>query len=153
MENPVELFSHPIEKCSRETVLKLEQELLKLPQFDHKLTHHFSDGIYARELFIPRGTVLTGKIHRFAHLNIIPTGEILVMTEHGVKHIEGPCTLQSYPGIKRAGFALKDTIWITIHHNPDNERDLDALEERFTAPSFEEIDVTSVKEDLICLGS
>lgn len=147
VDNPIALFAGQIAGDMREKVLRLEDELRKHPQLEQKLAHHFSDGIYARELFIPKGAILTGKIHRHAHLNIIPVGDIMVMTEHGVKRITGPCTLQSFPGIKRAGYALEDTIWITIHPNPTNERDMEKLEAQFIVPSFEALEAQTVLED------
>lgn len=106
-----------------------------------------------REMFIPKHTILTGKIHRHAHLNIILRGDISVLTEHGVRRITGPCTLQSSAGIKRAGFAHEDTVWITVHPNPDDERDMDKLEARYIAPSFDALEDMTVEEDRLCRGA
>ena len=36
--------------------------------------HYFAHGTYTRELFLPKGTVLTGKIHRHSCINIIAKG-------------------------------------------------------------------------------
>jgi len=79
------------------------------------LKHHLCNGVYARELFIPAGVVLTGKIHKTKHISIIMQGDISVMTEEGMKRIKAPAVIESEPGMKRAGFAHTDTIWITIH--------------------------------------
>lgn len=106
-----------------------------------KLTRHwFAPGIYAREMTIPAGTCLTGKIHRGAHLNIISAGRIAVLTEHGIKEIVAPCTLVSDAGIKRVGYALEDTVWTCIHANPDNCTDMELLEARYIAPSFDALE-------------
>src|SRR3989304_10497708 len=99
----------------REKVLRLEEVLSQYPQLPEDVYHHFAPGIYMRELRIPKGAVLTGKIHRTAHLNILAKGEISVLTEHGVKRLVAPCVIESSHGIKRAGFAHEDTIWITVH--------------------------------------
>lgn len=125
----------------REKVLRLEQELLKGDPIDLPVNHHFAQGLYARELFIPAGTVLTGKIHRFEQINIISKGEISVLTEEGIVRIKAPYTLVSPPGTKRVGFAHEDTVWTTIHPNPDDETDLEALEMRLIAPSFEALEM------------
>jgi hypothetical protein len=42
----------------------------------------------------------------------------------------------SKPGIKRAGYAHSDTVWICIH--PTDETDLEKLEEHFIAQTDEE---------------
>ena len=91
------------------------------------LTHHLCNGVYARELFIPVGTVLTGKIHKTKHISIIQQGDISVMTEEGMKRIQGPAIIQSDAGMKRAGYTHTDTIWITIH--PTELTDIAEIEE------------------------
>jgi len=55
----------------RQKVFLLEDELAKQPQVEMPVTHYFSKGVYARELFIPADTVLTGKIHKYENLNIL----------------------------------------------------------------------------------
>jgi hypothetical protein len=79
------------------------------------LEHIFADGLYARQLTIPKNCVLTGAIHKRQHINIIAKGDISVATEHGVKRIKAPYVMISEPGTKRAGFAHEETVWITVH--------------------------------------
>jgi hypothetical protein len=38
------------------------------------------------------------------------------------------------PGDKRAGFALTDCVCMNIHANPDDVRDMAALESRYIMP-------------------
>jgi len=133
----------------RARVLRLEDELRKYPQLPEEVKHHFSPGIYARELFIPKGAILTGKIHRAAHLNFLVKGDISVLTEHGVKRLIAPCAITSGAGIKRAGYAHEDSIWIAVHPNPDDERDLEKLEARYIAPTFDALETDRVEADRI----
>jgi hypothetical protein len=91
-----------------------------------------------REIFIPKGTTLTGKIHKTEHLNILSQGELSVWTEDGVKRLTASTVIKSQPGIKRVGFAHEDCVWITVHHNLDESRDVDLIEERLIAKTFEE---------------
>lgn len=109
----------------------------ELPLLDLDVRHHFAGGLYARELFIPAGTILTGKIHKYDCINVVPVGKIQVATEEGSKLIEGPYVFVSPPGTKRAGVTLEDTIWITVHAS--NETDLDALEKQLIAESFDRL--------------
>ncbi|MGL4274890.1 MAG: hypothetical protein ACRCTO_21575, partial [Pseudomonas paracarnis] len=48
----------------RERVEKLESVMLSQEQVDCPVRHHFAPGIYAREINIPKGTVLIGAVHR-----------------------------------------------------------------------------------------
>lgn len=113
----------------------IEAEMLSRPQVDVPPTHFFLDGLYAREITIPAGTLLSGKIHRTQHLNIISKGEISVYTEgEGVRRIVAPHTFIAEPGTRRLGFAHTETVWTTVHANPGDERDLAVLEERLIQP-------------------
>jgi ABC-type hemin transport system ATPase subunit len=49
------------ERCMEEAV---ESGNLVDTAHDYVLKHHFADGIYAREMHIPKGHVIVGKIHR-----------------------------------------------------------------------------------------
>lgn len=135
---PGEVFVNMTGHGIREKLARLETALLAETGVDMPVEHHFSRGVYARELSIPKGTVLVGKIHKFSQINIISKGEISVLTDEGVKRIKAPFTLVSLPGVKRAGYAHEDTVWTTIHGT--DETDLERLEEQLIAGSFEEYD-------------
>lgn len=111
-----------------EEIMSVERELAKLPQHDFVTRHYFADGIYVREIVIPAGAMLTGKIHKTAHVNIVSQGELLVWTEQGMKRIRAPFTFVSQPGTKRVGWAIEETVWSTIHPNLDSTQDLAELE-------------------------
>lgn len=147
--NDVSIFDQINAPTLREKVLRLEDALKAMPHahIPEDVHHHFAPGVYMRELRIPKGAVLTGKIHRTDHLNILAQGEISVLTEHGVRRLTAPCVIQSSAGIKRAGYAHEDTVWITVH--PTTETDLAKLEEQLIAPSFEALGDTTVKPDLL----
>ena len=59
------------------------------------------------------------------------------MTENGLKRVSAPCMIRSKPGLKRAGFAHEDSLWITVHANPNNEKNIDVLENLLFAESFD----------------
>jgi hypothetical protein len=117
---------------SREQIERLEGELLKLEGQGHGVVletwHEFAQGLVARTIFIPAGTMLTGAAHKAEHLNIC-CGDIEVWTEHGMRRLTGYHVLPSLPGAKRAGRTFADTWWTTVHANPGNERDLAKLED------------------------
>ena len=112
---------------TREQIERLEAQMRMMEQLPIEPVHHFADNLYAREILIRAGTILTGKVHSTEHLNIVSAGRIAVWTEDGMKIVAAPCTLISRPGTKRVGFAIEDTVWTTIHANPDNLTDLGAL--------------------------
>jgi quercetin dioxygenase-like cupin family protein len=135
-------FQEGLKRERREKIADLEQSMFDMPehQIELETRHYFADGIYVREIDIPAGAILTGKIHRTAHVNVVSKGSILVATEDGEKTISAPCTFVAPPGTKRAGVALEDTVWSTIHPNPSNTADMDRLEAELIAPDFEALE-------------
>lgn len=120
----------------RVVVGEMEHEVRKLPPVDLPVKHHFSPGVYARELFIPAGVVLTGKIHKYRQLNILSHGEMSVLTEDGVKRVKAPFTVVSPAGTRRIAYAHTDCTWTTILAT--DEADPDTIEAEFTAATDEE---------------
>jgi hypothetical protein len=124
------------ELSTRDKVLVLEDMMREIPQLDIPVRHFFSPGVYAREIQIPKGAIVTGKIHKFSQLNILSKGEMSVMTEDGVKRVQAPFTIVSPPGTKRIAYAHEDCVWTTIHGT--EETDLDKIEQHFIAQDEQE---------------
>lgn len=124
---------------------------------DCTLTHYFTPKdekygchAYAREMLIPKGTLIIGKIHRHQHLNFISQGEVIVATEFGNKHLKAPCTFVSEVGLKRAVYALEDTLWTTVHLTEHgSEEKLGMIEEEVIAPTYEEIGLISSVDEYL----
>lgn len=81
-----------------------------------ELFHDFADGIYTREIHLPKGFVLVGKLHKHEAMVMMLKGKVLVADIDGVRMVEAPCQFVSKPGIKRVGYVLEDVVWIDIHH-------------------------------------
>lgn len=124
---------------NRDKILRLQGEMLAMENIvgECEVKHIFAPGVYAREMTIPKGIVIIGKIHKHRHVNIISKGSCDVMTEFGKVHIEAPHTFVSEVGTKRAVLALEDVVWTTIH--PTNETDLAKIEDDVIAKSYDEI--------------
>ena len=113
------------------------------------LQEEFGCCTYARQMFIPKGTLIIGKIHRHAHLNFILQGKVKVSTEFGSKELIAPCSFVSEVGLKRAVLAEEDTVWVTVHLTKfTSEQDLDKMEDELIAPSYEDMGLISSMTDL-----
>ena len=132
-----ELAFNPVPSEAYDKIVRLERSLLdNFEQVELPIKHYFSKGVYARELFIPKGMVLTGKIHKHENLNIISKGDISIMTERGFFRVQAPYATVSPPGTKRAGYAHEDTVWTCIHGT--DETDLEVIERLFIAQDYQE---------------
>ena len=131
----------------REKILEFEEMLKQSPDALYgdvmPLKHSFAPGIYMREIFLPKGMILTGKIHRHPHPNFLMKGKIEMVTESGgIEAMEAPQAMISPAGTKRVIHVLEDTIWVTVHHNPTNETDLAKLEKEIIAEDYTELPET-----------
>lgn len=152
-EHPLMAEGQP-QGATRDEILDLQERLVsgvssgQLQSPEMPLRHIFTDGAYARELTMPAGCVVVGKIHKHAHLNFITKGKVAVATEFGKEVFTAPYTFVSEPGTKRVVYILEDTVWTTVHVT--TETDLEKIEDYVIAKSFEEYDeyARSRKEQL-----
>lgn len=130
-------FPNPVE--ARADIIALEQAMNRASslQLQIKTTHYFINGIYSREVFIPKGTLLVGRFHKHSCISIMNKGDKSTVNEDGAIRIKAPFATISKAGIKRVGYAHEDTIWTTIHAT--DERDLKKVEEELFCDRFEDV--------------
>lgn len=116
-------------------IQRLHAMLGLMPQVHIEPKHYFANGMYGRELLMPAGTLIVGKIHKHEHLAIMVYGDILVYTEAGgKKRLKGYNMMVSPAETKRVVYPFEDTLWITIHLDPTGKRNADALEPELITP-------------------
>jgi len=133
----------------REWICGLEKSLLEISEYpqgdrpDCPLVHSFGGGMYVREIFIPAGMMLTGKIHKHEHPNFLMEGKVSMITEDGgAKIMEAPQSMLSPAGCKRALFTHTPTWWITVHLNPNGHSEFnDNYEGELIAKDFMELEM------------
>lgn len=122
----------------RDLIAHVESKMKESPdQIAVPLKEYFSEGVYAREITMPKGSLVVGKIHKFKNLNIMTKGELTMISIDGVKRFKAPCTVVSSPGIKRLSFAHEETVWTTILGT--NETDSEKIESHFIAKTYDEV--------------
>ena len=87
----------------------------KLMKEYYPLKHHFEGGLYTREIFMPKGQLISTGIHKKEHPYFILKGDISVLTSEGIKRIKAPHNGITKPGTKRLIYMHEDSIWITVH--------------------------------------
>ena len=98
----------------------------------------FAEGVYAREMFVKKGCVVIGAIHKHDHISFLTSGSLLVASETGMKEHNAPCVIVAGPGVKRIAYAYEDSTWWNVHGNPSNIKDLKELEKEYIVASYEE---------------
>jgi len=103
------------EIATQDDIVKLQSLMLKGDTIELETRHHFSDGLYARELFIPAGVCLVGALHKTRHLYTVVQGKCRVSTQFENIEIEAPFMGETIPDTKRVIYAETDCVWITYH--------------------------------------
>jgi hypothetical protein len=119
-----------------DSIWKLQEAILEMPQVDVITNHFWLNGMYIRQGHMPAGMLIVGKVHKQDHFIIVTKGSVQVSDEQGSRTVNQGEVIQAFKGTKRALLALEDSTWINIHRT--NETDLDKLEEELV-----EEDVTS----------
>lgn len=110
--------------------------MLGMPQVELPVRHIFSPGVYARQLTIFAGHVLTGAVHKYEQLNILSAGTMRLLTDEGFVDVSAPFTVVSPPGTKRIALAITECVWTTVLATP--LRDVAEIEKEFVCRTEEE---------------
>lgn len=88
---------------------------------DGRVAHHFSDGLYAKEFFIPAGYIVGQHEHNYSHLSILTKGRVLVKTDAETREVVGPAALNMPARTIHLIKALEDSVWYCIHATAETE--------------------------------
>lgn len=112
---------------------QLEKMMMQFPPANCPVEHHFTPGLYCREIFMPAGSVIISKIHKTEHQYTVSQGRASVWIEgEGWMEIAAPFHGITKPGTKRVLVIHEDCIWITSH--PTALTDVDAIEAEIIQP-------------------
>jgi len=100
------------ELATQNDIYKIQDIIKDMPQVTGETRHHFSDGMYARELFIPAGTIAVGALHKSSHLYMIAKGKCKISSQFETLEVEAPYLGETIPGTKRVCYAVTDCVWI-----------------------------------------
>jgi hypothetical protein len=80
------------------------------------LKQHIEGGLYTRELFMPKGSVVVSMIHKQQHPSFLLKGKVSYLTDEGiVKTIEAPHKIFTQTGTQRVLYIHKDTEWCCVY--------------------------------------
>lgn len=132
-------------KSTRAMILELGNFLINgkidgYEKIDCKVIHRFSDGVYLREIMMPAGARVVGKIHTTEHLNIIISGYATVITAEDQFEVYPGFVFNSLSGTQKVVIVHEDCVWQTVHAT--KETDVKKIESSLTVESY-----SSLKSD------
>lgn len=100
---------------SNVTLEEYTKHLSILPQTDLGIVHHFSDGLYAKQMRLPKGHIAVSHKHHYSHLSILSMGKACVKTDETNQIFFAPACIEIKSGIQHSIEALEDIVWFCIH--------------------------------------
>ena len=142
-----------IKKSNKEKILDLESKLISIADGINiegtgkevltnskiaPIKHTFADSVYIRQMDIQKDSVVVGAIHKHLHVWFLLTGHVTIATQDSVEDYIAPCYVVSTPGVKRVIHAIEESIFVNVHKNPSNTKDVNKLEKEIVALNYKE---------------
>lgn len=89
--------------------------------------HHFSDNLYAKEMFLPKGSFALQHKHTYSHLSILAKGKVVVGVEGDITEYTAPACINIEANLSHGIQALEDSVWYCIHST--DETNIDKIDE------------------------
>jgi len=101
------------------------------------LHHSFSEGVYIREMLMPKDGLIVGKIFKCSHHFILLKGKLLItMPDEETKIHTAPSWFTCTSNVRRVLLSLEDSVFMNVLPNTDNETNIDILEERLLEDNY-----------------
>jgi len=142
-----------IKKSNKEKILDLENRLISIADGVNiegtgkeiltnskiaPIKHTFADSIYIRQMDMEKDSIVVGAIHKHLHIWFLLTGHVTIATQDSVEDYIAPCYVVSTPGVKRVIHAIEESIFVNVHKNPSNTKDINKLEKEIVALNYKE---------------
>jgi quercetin dioxygenase-like cupin family protein len=96
-------------------------------EIDLNISHHFSDGVYARKMLLPAGHYAVTHAHEYDHLSILAAGRVTLEVDSDSRELIAPTCVTILANKHHQIVALEDAVWFCIHAT--DETDVDKLDE------------------------
>lgn len=82
---------------------------------DLRIQHHFSSGLYAKQMFLPADHFAVTHAHNFDHFSILASGRVTVEVDGVESEYVGPACIEIKAGEHHKITAHEDSVWFCIH--------------------------------------
>lgn len=88
---------------------------------DLKIQHHFSDGVYARQMVLPAGHFAVTHGHEYDHLSILASGAVSIVVDGVECSYRAPAVITILAGQHHRIEAQEDAVWFCIHATSETD--------------------------------
>lgn len=112
--------------------------------------HHLQDGLYTREIFMPKGMLVVSFIHKQNHPSFFMSGEMSVLLDTGeVKRIKAPMVVMTEIGTQRVAYMHEDCVWTCVYKT--DAKTVEEAEKEVYTEDFRELpEYVILNKKLLC---
>lgn len=111
--------------------------MLKEPQVPCPVVNHFSNGLYAREIHLPAGSLAIGVKHKTEHLCTLSKGILRLSTGDKEIELHAPCTFTAHADSQKVVYAVTDCVFTTYHATKTTDLKALKAELTYSCPALE----------------
>jgi hypothetical protein len=83
--------------------------------------HHLKDGLYTREILMPKGMLVVSFIHKQSHPSFFLSGEMSILNDAGkIERIKAPMKVMTEIGTQRVAYMHEDCVWVCVYNTDKN---------------------------------
>ena len=90
-------------------------------EVDPQTVHTFADGLYSKQMVIPKGYIAGMHKHKYSHLSILAKGRVRIKTDDYNKEVNAPFCINIEAEKHHSIEALEDSVWFCIHATNETE--------------------------------
>lgn len=135
------VFNPKFAPAKWDAIDRIEGYIATLPRQNGDVQQWGAPGLYIRQIFMPKGTLITSKIHGSKHPYVVSEGAVTVynIQDDRTTLLEAPFYGMTLPFTRRVLYTHEDTVW-TIYVPTDRiKENFDLLSETERNCIFDEI--------------
>lgn len=80
-----------------------------------EIAHFFSDGVYAKQLSLPKDHMALSHKHNYSHLSILASGKVIVDCDGVKTQYDAPACIEIKADIQHEIIALEESVFFCVH--------------------------------------
>jgi quercetin dioxygenase-like cupin family protein len=102
-------------------ITELYQVMKGTFEVDLGIQHHFSSGVYAKQMLLPKGYFAVSHAHNYDHLSVLASGKVIVSTDDSEHTYAAPACITIEKHKNHSVTALEDAVWFCIHATEETD--------------------------------
>ena len=88
---------------------------------DLQVEHHFTDGMYARKMIIPKNALVPTHRHVYDHFSVLAKGKVLVTVDDTSQIYTAPAIIAIKKHQSHTIRTFEESVWICMHATTETD--------------------------------